>query len=605
MAGGSLLVRIAILDLDRCKPKDCNRECYRFCPRVRSGDQTVTFDETTGKPVIAELLCSGCGICVRKCPFKAIKIVNLPDELEEECSHRYGPNAFKLYRLPLPKPGIVLGLIGPNAVGKTTALKILAGEIKPNLGRHDSPPSWDEVIRYYRGSELQNYFQKLSRGRLRIFHKPQYVDKIPRVVKGVVGELLRKVDERGVISELRRLLELDAIWSRDISVLSGGELQRVAVAAVASRDADVYLFDEPSSYLDVYQRMRVAKVIRSLAGDGKYVIVVEHDLAVLDYISDQVCIFYGKPGAYGIVSRVHGVRVGINIYLDGYLPDENVMFRREPVRFDVAPSQIEWRPESVLLKWGGMVKRLGDFTLKVDSGEIHVGEVVGILGPNGIGKTTFVKLIGGIIEPDEGFAPAYGLKISYKPQYLTPTYRGSVEALLRKAAGENYGSSWFKAEIIEPLGLQELLDRSVSELSGGELQRVAIATCLSMDANIYLLDEPSAYLDVEQRIAVARIIKRIVEGRAAAAFVVEHDLIVQSLIANSLMVFSGEPGVEGRAARPVGLRKGMNVFLKDVGVTFRRDPQTGRPRVNKPNSWLDRHQKAIGEYYYYVPKKKK
>ena len=594
------MVRIAILDPERCKPKDCNKECYRFCPRVRSGDQTVTFDEITGKPHIAELLCSGCGICVRKCPFKAIKIVNLPDELEEECSHRYGPNAFKLYRLPLPKPGIVLGLIGPNAVGKTTALKILAGEIKPNLGRWNSPPSWDEVIKFYRGSELQLYFQKLAEGKLRIFHKPQYVDKIPRVVKGIVGELLKKVDEKGILDELKAMLELDAIWDRELKVLSGGELQRVAIAAVAARDADVYLFDEPSSYLDVYQRMKVAKVIRSLVEKDKYVIVVEHDLAVLDYISDQVCIFYGKPGVYGIVSKVHGVRVGINIYLDGYIPDENIMFRREPVKFDVAPSQIEWKSEDVLLKWDRMVKKLGNFTLTVEPGEIHIGEIIGILGPNGIGKTTFVKLIAGILEPDEGYSPAIGLRISYKPQYLTPSYRGPVEELLKKAAGSNYGTSWFKTEIINQLDLAELLDRDVSELSGGELQRVAIATCLSMDADIYLIDEPCAYLDVEQRIAVARVIKRIVESKAAAAFVVEHDLIAQSLIANSLMVFLGEPGIKGSASKPIGLRKGMNIFLKDVGVTFRRDPQTGRPRVNKPGSWLDRLQKSIGEYYYYA-----
>jgi len=598
------LVRIAVLDLDRCKPKDCNKECYRFCPRVRSGDKTIEFNEVTGKPVIAELLCSGCGICVKKCPFKAIRIVNLPDELEEECSHRYGPNAFKLYRLPIPKLGLVLGLIGPNAVGKTTALKILAGEIRPNLGRWDDPPSWSEIIRYFRGSELQPYFQKLSEGKLRIFHKPQYVDRIPKVVKGEVGSLLKKVDERGVIDELRDLLELDSIWSRDIRVLSGGELQRVAIAAVAARNADVYLFDEPSSYLDVYQRMRVARVIRSLARKDCYVIVVEHDLAVLDYISDQVCIFYGKPGVYGIVSKVHGVRVGINIYLDGYIPDENVLFRREPVKFDVAPSQIEWKPESILLKWGRLVKRLGDFELVVEPGEIHVGEVVGILGPNGIGKTTFVKLLAGILEPDEGFPPCTGLRVSYKPQYLTPSYRGTVEDLLKRASGSNYGSSWFKTEILNQLDLADLLDRNVNELSGGELQRVAIAACLSMDADIYLIDEPCAYLDVEQRIAVSRTIKRIVESKAAAAFVVEHDLIAQSLIADSLMVFLGEPGIEGYASKPLSLRRGMNMFLKDVGVTFRRDPQTGRPRVNKPNSWLDRLQKSIGEYYYYAPEKK-
>jgi len=596
------MVRIAILDKERCKPKDCNKECYRFCPRVRSGDQTIVFDEETGKPIIAESLCSGCGICVRKCPFKALKIVNLPDELEEECAHRYGVNAFKLYRLPIPKPGVVLGLIGPNAVGKTTALKILAGEIKPNLGRFDDPPDWDEIIRFYRGSELQLYFQKLASGDFRVFHKPQYVDRLPRVVKGVVRYLLSKVDERGVIDDLKVELELDAIWNREISVLSGGELQRVAIAAIASRDADVYLIDEPSSYLDVYQRMKIARVIRSLAREGKFVIVVEHDLAVLDYISDYVCIFYGKPGVYGIVSNVHGVRVGINLYLDGYLPDENVMFRREAVRFDIAPSQMEWGKESLLLKWDRMVKRLGDFTLEVDAGEIHIGEVVGILGPNGIGKTTFVKLIAGILEPDEGYSPAAGLKISYKPQYLTPSYEGKVEDLLRKAAGSNYGTSWFKTEIIGELDLKELLDRDVSELSGGELQRVAIATCLSMDANIYLLDEPSAYLDVEQRIAVARVIKRIVESKAAAAFVVEHDLVTQSTISNSLMIFSGKPGIHGYASRPTGLRKGMNIFLREIGITFRRDPQTGRPRVNKADSWLDRRQKSIGEYFYYSPK---
>lgn len=596
------MVRIAILDKDRCKPKYCNRECYRFCPRVRSGDQTIIVDEETGKPMIAESLCSGCGICVRKCPFKALKIVNLPDELEEDCAHRYGVNAFKLYRLPIPKPGVVLGLIGPNAVGKTTALKILAGEIKPNLGRIENSPDWDEIIRFYRGSELQLYFQKLASNELRVFHKPQYVDRLPRVVKGVVGDLLRRVDERDVIDDLKVELELDAIWNRNLSVLSGGELQRVAVAAIASRDADVYLIDEPSSYLDVYQRMKVARVIRSLARENKFVIVVEHDLAVLDYISDYVCIFYGRPGVYGIVSKVHGVRVGINIYLDGYLPDENVMFRREAVRFDIAPSQMEWGGESLLLRWDKMVKRLGDFTLEVDGGEIHVGEVIGIVGPNGIGKTTFVKLIAGLLKPDEGYPPAAGLRISYKPQYLTPSYRGRVEDLLRKAAGSNYDSSWFKAEIIGELDLKELLDRDVSELSGGELQRVAVATCLSMDADIYLLDEPSAYLDVEQRIAVARVIKRIVESKAAAAFVVEHDLVTQSIISNSLMIFSGVPGVHGYASRPTGLRRGMNVFLKDIGITFRRDPQTGRPRVNKAGSWLDRRQKSIGEYFYYSPK---
>ncbi|MEM3615049.1 MAG: ribosome biogenesis/translation initiation ATPase RLI [Candidatus Methanomethylicia archaeon] len=593
------MVRIAILDSDKCKPKDCNKECHRFCPRVRSGDKTIVFSETDGKPVIVESLCSGCGICVRKCPFKALSVVNLPDELESDCSHRYGENRFKLYRLPIPKSGIILGLLGPNAVGKTTALKILGGIIKPNLGRWDLPPDWDDIIRFYRGSELQTYFEKLSQGKLRVFHKPQYLDRIQRMAKGSVGEALSRVDERGFLNEIKEALGLSKIWDRPISVLSGGELQRIAVAAVALRDADVYLFDEPSSYLDVYERMRVAKVIRSLASKDKYVIVVEHDLAVLDYISDHVCIFYGNPGVYGIITPVYGVRVGINVYLDGYIPSDNVLFRREPVRFSVAPTGMEWSSGTIFLEWGFMRKRLGDFELNINPGQIHLGEVVGVLGPNGIGKTTFIKLLAGILEVDEGYSPTSGIRVSYKPQYISFKEDVTVREVLTSVVKDKFDSSWFKSEIINPLELANIMDSHLSELSGGELQRVAIATCLSMDANIYLIDEPSAYLDVEQRISMARIIKRVVEGRSAAAFVVEHDLIVQSIVADSIMVFSGFPGKVGYANKPMSLRSGMNKFLKDVDVTFRRDPQTGRPRVNKSDSWLDRYQKSIGEYYYF------
>ncbi|MEM2720392.1 MAG: 4Fe-4S binding protein, partial [Candidatus Bathyarchaeia archaeon] len=132
--------RVAVLDADKCKPKRCDRVCYRFCPMVRSRVEAIRFEDN--RPVIVEALCSGCGICVKKCPFKAISIVNLPNELEAECSHRFGQNSFKLYRLPVPLPGVVLGLLGKNGIGKTTTLKILSGEIKPNLGRYDNPPDW-------------------------------------------------------------------------------------------------------------------------------------------------------------------------------------------------------------------------------------------------------------------------------------------------------------------------------------------------------------------------------------------------------------------------------------------------------------------------------
>jgi ATP-binding cassette subfamily E protein 1 len=548
--------------------------------------------------LISEALCSGCGICVKKCPFKAISIVNLPDELEKDCSHRFSANSFKLFRLPMPAPGTVLGLLGQNGIGKSTTLKVFSGDIKPNLGKFNDPPEWTEIIQYYRGSSLQDYFQKMSEKKVRVSSKPQYVDKIPKAVTGKAGDLLEKVDERNQLDAIAEELELKKIWDRPLEVLSGGELQRVAVAAALSREADVYLFDEPSSYLDVKQRLVVARAIRALKEQQKTIIVAEHDLAIIDYLSDQICVFYGEPGVYGVVSHVHGVRTGINIYLQGYIPDENIMFRKESIVFhEKPPANAGVNVGAPLLSWERTEKTFKGFKLAMEAGEIRSGEIIGILGPNGIGKTTFVKMLAGIEETDDK-RQLSKLTVSYKPQYIAPDYEGTVQELLMNVAKDNFTSSWYKTEIAQPLRLQVLMDRNVMELSGGELQKVAIAACLSRKTDLFLLDEPSAYLDVEERLNMAKTLRRVVEAHGIPAFVVEHDVVTQDFIADRLMVFNGTPGESGLAHPPTTLRQGMNTFLKEMNITFRRDSTTFRPRVNKDASQMDKFQKDIGEYYY-------
>ncbi len=592
------MVRIAVIDADLCKPKECNLECIRFCPLVRTGVRTIEFNQEMGRPVIQESLCLGCGICIRKCPFHAISIVNLPEELERHCVHRYGPNGFKLYRLPIPKPGKVLGIIGPNGAGKSTSLKILSGKIKPNLGRLDNPPDWDEIIRSFRGSELQNYFGSLADGKLRAVLKPQYVDLLPKVLKGTVGKILGIADERGVMDQVCELLELKHLLDRQLSKLSGGELQRVAIAITFCREADIYLFDEPSSFLDVYQRLNAARVIRKLAAENRMVVVVEHDLTVLDYVSDLVCVIYGEPGVYGIVSQPRGIGAGVNEYLDGYLPGENIRIRPYRISFDLRPLERPWKPEELLMEWPSLYKRLGSFELSVEAGSVHRGEVVGIVGPNGIGKTTFIRMLCGEIAPDKGKVPTEGFRLSYKPQYIAPEFEGSVARFLKEFGGPEALASWYQSEVLRPLRIDRLLDRPLGDLSGGELQAVYIAACLAKEADIYLLDEPMAYLDIEQRLEVAKIIRRLTEERGVATFVVEHDIIAHDFIADSIMVFEGEPGVKGHGRAPMGLKRGMNEFLKRVNITFRRDKHSKRPRVNKEGSYLDRYQKLIGEYYF-------
>ncbi len=585
-------MRIAVVERKRCQPKKCSLECIRFCPVNRTGGECILLSEEHGKAQISEELCTGCGICVKKCPFSAITIVGLPEELQEEMTHRYGENLFRLFRLPYPRKNSVLGLIGQNGTGKTTIVRILSGEIIPNLGDWENG---DEslVLKHFSGTQFYEYFEKLYAGDLRAVVKPQYVDQLPRVVKGTVREILEEVDEQGRLNEVLGELELKEAENRDIKDISGGELQRVAIAASLLREGDIYIFDEPSSYLDVRQRLKVAGIIRRLA-QSKRVLVVEHDLIVLDYLADYINIVYGVVGAYGIVSHPMTSRQGINVYLGGYLKEENIRFRPQEVKFEVRAPPDEWKG-APLLSFPDLRKTYKGFQLHVKGGNINSGEVVGVLGPNAIGKTTFVKMLAGVVTPDTGKLDSK-VRVSYKPQYIKPENELTVAEAV---AGARQGDPvFFDAEVSRPLELKPLMDRSLGELSGGELQRVAIAACLGRAADIYLLDEPSAYLDVEQRLRVAKVIRRVMEKKGVTGIVVDHDLLFIDYISDRLMIFDGEPGVSGYATEPLGMKEGMNAFLKSVGITFRRDPVSGRPRANKPGSRKDKEQKAKGEYYY-------
>jgi ATP-binding cassette subfamily E protein 1 len=163
---------------------------------------------------------------------------------------------------------------------------------------------------------------------------------------------------------------------------------------------------------------------------------------------------------------------------------------------------------------------------------------------------------------------------------------------------DQFGSSYWNTEVAQPLQLERIMEQNLEDLSGGERQRVAIAACLSEDADLYLLDEPSAHLDVEQRVQATRAIRRYAERQDATVMVIDHDIYMIDLLADRLQVFEGEPAEHGHATPPQEMRSGMNEFLSNLGVTFRRDERTKRPRVNKPGSQKDKQQRKDGEYYY-------
>jgi ATP-binding cassette subfamily E protein 1 len=148
------------------------------------------------------------------------------------------------------------------------------------------------------------------------------------------------------------------------------------------------------------------------------------------------------------------------------------------------------------------------------------------------------------------------------------------------------------------MGVDSLLEKNVMTLSGGELQAVSIVLCLGRDAELYLLDEPSAHLDANARMEAAKAIRRTMEANEKSAFVIDHDVYFIDIVSDSLLVFEGEGGKNGKAEGPFRLKEGMNRFLSDVNVTFRRDHDSNRPRINKPESRKDREQRSSGNFFY-------
>ncbi len=583
------MTRLAIVDNEKLKDMQLKLYVQSVCPVNRTGKECIKI-EADGKLTIDEHLCTGCGICPKAAP-NSIKIINLPEELTTTPVHRYGENKFVLYSVPTPTFGNVTGILGVNGIGKSTAIKIIAGVLKPNFGDWDvTEANYDKLISFFKGTESQGFFEKIKNGEIQVAYKPQQVDLIPKTTKGKVIELLKKVDEKNGLNKIVAELQLKEILNNEISEISGGELQRVAIAATVLKDANLYIFDELTSYLDIKRRINISRFIKNLINENNSVLVVEHDLVILDYIADLVHLMYGKEDAYGIVSGIKPVRNGINVYLEGYIKEENVRFRDSKIKFAEKPPIKKKNIKEVITSWENVEKKLGNFSLKAQKGIIHKNEIIGILGENGTGKTTFVRMLASALKQDKGEI-SHKVKVSYKPQYLESSDLLVVDAL--KEAFRKYEN-----QIINPLNILQLSLKKLNELSGGELQKVAIAYCLQQDADLYLFDEPSAYLDSEQRLILSKVIRDFVEHEGASALIVDHDLLFIDYISDKLIVFEGKPAISGEVTGPFDMEDGMNKFLKELNITLRRDPTTNRPRVNKLDSRLDREQKESGKYYY-------
>lgn len=526
-------------------------------------------------------------------------MVNLPTAAEDDIPvHSYGENSFRLYGLPQLRKGSVVGLLGPNGIGKTTIINILSGNLVPNVGITDkTTEDLDRALESVRVPGMREYLRLVNEGTLRVAFKEQVLEKLQHL-DGHLRTEIAKLDQRDAFAEVIGNLSLNNLLNRKPSQLSGGELQRFALARVFVQDADVYLFDEPVTFLDIKQRLSLARLIQSLTAQGKFCLVVDHDLAVLDYLIDLCHVVYGESHALGIVSSQTSQTKAINSFLLGRLKSENVTFRSKAITFRRTAREREWSREiRRFFEYPPLQGRLGEFKFEIDAGEVFKGEVLTILGENGLGKTTFANIISGMTKLPE-IKGRLQAKVSYKPQHLSRRFEGTVGEFLTTYTGGRYVlTKKYKVALFKPLGIWQLIERPLSELSGGELQRTFLAGCLAREADVYIIDEASAFLDVEERLKATRVIRHWAQ-RNNSVIAIEHDIQIADAIADRLVLFFGNPGVHGQATAPLTKRNGMNTFLKSLDITFRRDEETGRARINKKDSRLDREQRRIDEYYY-------
>jgi ATP-binding cassette subfamily E protein 1 len=387
------------------------------------------------------------------------------------------------------------------------------------------------------------------------------------------------------------------LFDKSIKTLSGGELQRLLCGYTLSQKADVYIFDELSNYLDISQKLLVANAIRQLLMVHNYIFVIDHDIALLDYITDEISIIYGVPGAYGVIAKPYGTSRAINIYFEGYIPCENMKFRSDRYILDDVIAMDDYISGSgkALTYPSGSVN-FDLFQLKITEGTIpQTTNIIMLMGRNGMGKSTFLNYLTKKLE----------VNLSYKQQYtnrnLYQTNNSTVQEFLSFKLGSKLEDSLFKSDIIHPLDIDSLYDRKINEISDGELQRVEIVLCLGRDSDIYLLDEPTAFLDIEQRVNISKILKRFFIHHRKLGFIVEHDIMVAMSIGSiphsQIITFTEiQGGAVANAPMPFNI--GINEYLKDLNITCRRDHENHRPRINKMGSSLDREQKLTNKFYY-------
>jgi ATP-binding cassette subfamily E protein 1 len=525
---------------------------------------------------ISEQICKACLLRINKTPNNAVKNYKIPNDIKNNLTYKYGPNKFRLSGLCEPKIGKIVGILGQNGIGKSTCLQILSGKILPNFGNIELDPNWSQIIKYYRGSSLQNYFNLLSTNQLKIEIKKQTLTCLDEFYNYTINDLVEYFNFKNFF--INDYMELYNLRNRKINLLSGGELQRLLIMISYSRQADVYIFDEPTNFLDLRQKIRFVELINNLSSFKNYIIVIDHDLSILESISEYIYCLFGITGAFGIFTPPIGPKEAINQFIEGYFPSLNIKSRPESLKFNWNYNSILDMDKYILNIHKDCLKvnsQNSNFTLNIPNFKIFNQRVYGLLGQNGSGKSLFINWL------NKTFPYMTFLKNQFN-HHLINDNNINISQLLELQLGNLIVDDFFKNKIIKPFCIERYYQNKIYELSGGQIQIISIIISLGQSSQILLLDEPSSGIDCEQRIIFTQVIKNWISFyNNRSILIIDHDLFVISTICNQIILFKGDPGSESKIEEPQSTLVGIENFLLDLKITIRRDHNNNRIRINK------------------------
>ncbi|MBA3365681.1 MAG: energy-dependent translational throttle protein EttA, partial [Actinobacteria bacterium] len=508
----------------------------------------------------------------------------------------YGPDRQVLANISLSfLPGAKIGVLGPNGAGKSTLLRIMAGLEEPSNGiaelapgatvgllpqEPDLDPGKDVRGNVEDGArpirDLLDRFNALSMR----FAEPMPDEEMATLLEeqGRVQEQIDRADAWTLDATLDRAMDALRVpdGDRDVTTLSGGERRRVALCRLLLSAPDLLLLDEPTNHLDAES---VAWLERALADYGGTVVAVTHDRYFLDNVAGWILELdrgRGIPfkGNYSswleqkqarlaaeekqesarrrtLARELEWVRMSpkarhdkskarLAAYERLYAEEQNVRLDRVEIHIPSGP-----RLGDVVVQADGVAKGFGDRLLFEDlTFSLPPGGIVGVIGPNGAGKTTLFRMIVGEEQPDRG-ALRIGdtVELAYVDQSradLDPAStvwkeisggRDTIELGRREVNSRQY-VSWFNFR-----GPDQ--QKRVSDLSGGERNRVHLAKLLRSGGNVLLLDEPTNDLDVD----TLRALEEALLDFAGCAVVISHDRWFLDRIATHVLAFEGESQV--------------------------------------------------------------